>query len=91
MYVEFNVPHIYSHSNISIVLRPMTLKLYCVLVYRDFPILLVIYIVSLGVSVRPVEFSLNIICLPKSNEEYFTGNGSSSHGAIEMMHQMLCR
>ena len=78
MYVQFNIPHIYLLSNISIVLRPMRLKLVCVLlVFRNFPILFVIYI-SLGACVKRVEFSLfNVIYLFMSNEEYFAGDGSS--------------
>ena len=78
MYVELNILHIYLLSNISIlVLRTVTaLKLSNrVLVRRDFTILFVIYIYP-GVYVKPVEFLLNIIYLPKSNEEYFIGNGS---------------
>jgi hypothetical protein len=89
MYVEFDIPHIYLLSNIFIVLKPTleALKLHCgVLVWRDFLIFLIIHISEspAGISVRLVEFALDIIYLPKSNEEYF--NGSSSHGAIVRMH-----
>ena len=73
MYVEFNIPHVYFLSNISIVPRPMTLKLCYALVCRDLPILFIIY-TSLGICARPVEFSLNNIYLLKSNEEYFNGS-----------------
>ena len=74
MYVKFDIPHIFSLSNISIVLRPtmtvVTLKLYFVLVCRGFLVFLFVHI-SPGVCVRPVEFVLNIIYLPPSpNEEY---------------------
>ena len=41
----------------------MTLKLYCAL-WLDFQILVFIFIFP-GVCVRPVEFSLNIICPPE--------------------------
>ena len=94
MYVESDIPHIYFLSKISIVLRPTmtvkTLKLDCVLVWRDFPLLLIIYI-SPAVSrvVRSVEYAFKFIYLPKSNEGYI--NGSSSHGAIVRMHRILCR
>ena len=75
MYVEFDIPHIYFLSKISIVLRPTmtvkTLKLDCVLVWRDFPIRLIIHIFpSVSRAVRSVEFVLEIIYLPKSNEGY---------------------
>ena len=84
MCVEFNIPHIYFVPNIFIVLKPTlaTLKLHCVLVWRDLLIFLIIHISeSPGISVGLVlEFALDIIYFSKSNEEYFTG--SSSHGAI---------
>ena len=75
MYVENNVPQIYFPSNTSIVLKLMTLKLYWVLVYRDFPILFVqVIYISPGVCVRPPavelslnELSLNVIYVPKFN------------------------
>ena len=65
MCVEFNMPHIYFLSNISIVLRPMlaVLKLHCALVcvpvWSDFLFFLFIHI-SPNVSIRAVEFALNI-------------------------------
>jgi hypothetical protein len=81
MYVKFNIPHISFLSNVSLVLRPMlaTLKLCRVLVCRDFQIFFVVYsvydVTTKLTSRLVLEFSLNIIYLPKSNEEYFTGNG----------------
>ena len=80
MYVEFDIPHIYLLSNIFIVLRPTlaTLKLHCVLVWRDFPIFFnysyfpVCMISSCKIG-RIALNALNIIYLPKSNGEYISG------------------
>ena len=61
MYVEFSIPHIYFLSDISIVLRPVTvtLKFNCELVWRDFLNYLIIYI-FLGVC-AVILLGFNII------------------------------
>ena len=73
MYVEFNILHIYFlPTNISIVLKLTTLKLHCILVWRDFLIFLIILMsLSVLVSVRRVKIVLYKYYLfyPKSNEE----------------------
>ena len=71
MYVEFEIPRIYFlPTNISIVLRLTTLKLNCVLIWRDFLKFLIIHIfLSVLVSVRQVEFVLSKYYVPKFNEE----------------------
>ena len=95
MYVEFSIIYIYFLSNISIVLKPTTLKLHSlVLVFLlgwiDFLIYSFIHI-SLGFSGRQlVGFVLNIIYFSQvQNDEYI--NGSLTPGTEAGMHWMFIK
>ena len=73
MYVEYDIPHIYFLSDIFIVFKPttmaaMTLKSYCLLVWRDLLIFLIIHISpSVSQAGKMAEVALNVHVFIYSN------------------------